>query len=265
METSPYKRILIEALHFPLDNLNVLLRTCGAWYIIWVICYFVSLLFIQRMILIGRDIPGMLEFGLNVRTVFDIAFNFVSSASIGLAWHRFALAGEVPNKIHLRFGKLEFRFMMNLLVLAFILVVSLCLLVAAASEIGALLQAPAISFTFFGAVFLFLASHAIRSYLVLPAISLKQLLKLGDAHKLGKDLGWPMLGALLSLTVPIILSGACLDLLGPPSTKILPVALVEFKILLLGLMLQMLIKILFFSVITAGYRLALERQNQGSV
>lgn len=260
-----FKRILSDAFSLVFRNLDVVFRACGAWFLLLLVFQICVMIFLPGLAGLESSGSDDMDASTSLFALISIVFSLVSSASIGVAWHRYGLLGEVPDLIHLKVGGLELNFigksvLIMLLTMAILIPVGLLVFGAAA-----LFGSAVVSGILYVAAAIFLAPHLMRVYLALPATAVERPLKLREAHTLGKGLGWPMIGAVIVLSIPFILVSVGLQVLVSFAGSGLPLLLIQFKFMLLNLLIQIIITVLGISVITAGYRLALERQNQGSV
>ena len=250
------KRLLGDSISLVFGNLETVFKVCGSWFVLQ---FVLSVIILIATGSTNADVTTMsLSTGLLVLVAAVVAI--LSSASIGVAWHRFGLLGEEPGPIHLRFGAVELKFVGKLIVLTLIaLAVSipvgvLFMLLSAAVP-------PAVSGAFIVALFLFwLGPNLARLNLVLPATAVERPIGIQDAFHLGYGFGWRMLVAAVLLTLPFVLVSAGLQLILEYAVAGLPVLLIQLKVMILNVLLQIIVTVLGISVITAAYRMAMEQQ-----
>lgn len=251
-----FKRILNDAFTFVFWNLEAVFKICGAWFVLQL-----GLTLVVNMITGGAVDPASgtpTPAGMFANLVLA-GVGIVASASISVAWHRFGLLGERPGMIHLHLGPVEGRFIAKMLLITL-------LTFAVALPIGAVVGlvsggSPPVMITLLGAAGLFFAPHLMRLYLALPAVAVERPIGLKEAHSIGKGLGWPMFGAGIALALPFLLVSLGLTLLIDLAGTGLPALFILMKVTILNLLLQIIITVLGISVITAGYRIAMERAN----
>ncbi|MDJ0932770.1 hypothetical protein [Breoghania sp.] len=112
-----FKAILKGSIQLCLSNFDDLIKAAGAWTVIMIlfgigaqVSGFGNQENAEQMMTAN---PG--QFGVFV--LVSIIPQAVASSSIAVAWHRFALLGEPPAMIHLRFGRSEFRYFLYSLLL----------------------------------------------------------------------------------------------------------------------------------------------------
>ena len=257
-----FKRILSDAFSLVFRNLDVVFRACGAWFLLLLVFQICIMVFMPGLASAGA---GDANPSILFLSVINLVFSLVSSASIGVAWHRYGLLGELPDMIHLKVGALELRFIGRTLLLFLVTIAVFLPIGLVAFGLAAILSSGFVTVIIYGIAFIFLLPHLMRLNLMLPATAVERPIGLRDAHTLGEGLGWPMIGAAIVLSLPFILASLGLQLLLTLVAAGLPLILIQFKFMLLSLLIQIIVTVLGISVITAGYRLALERQHQGSV
>lgn len=247
-----FKRILSDAFHQTFDNLDVVFKACGAWF---------ALQFTFSVIFLAfPSSPGETSAPALFAWLAAFITMVLSWSSIAVAWHRFILTGEKPNAIHLRFGSLEFWFLLRALLigliglLMFLPVAAIGLALSAASS-GILIPVLAT-----GIAYLFLSQFLMRFNLALPATAIDQPLGIGEAFTLGEGVGLPMVFASVVLMLPFALVTQLIEYMLNLASASLPLILVQLKFALLEILLQIIVAVLGISVVTAGYRAAIERK-----
>jgi hypothetical protein len=103
-----------------------------------------------------------------------------------------------------------------------------------------------------------------RLNLVLPATAIERPIGFGEALRIGKGLGWRMLLAIMVLSLPFVLVTMGLQWALTVVSIGLPALFIQIKVMILNVLLQIIVTVLGISVITAGYRMAMERQTQSA-
>ncbi|MEP4768778.1 MAG: hypothetical protein ABJY83_12800 [Roseibium sp.] len=245
------KRLLGDSVSIVFGNLETVFKVCGAWFVLQV-------LMVMLLVFVSGDAgETSASFGIGLYVIVFLVFTMVSSASISVAWHRFGLLGERPDAIHLKLGPTEFRFISKSLLLFLILVMCMFFVMLVHMVIGVI---PVT-----GVVVALLAIFAIPTFLrlslILPATAVERPIGLGEAYEAGKGLGWWMFLAIFLLTVPFTLLNEALGYILDITTGGLPVFLIQIKVMILNVLLQIIITVLSISVITAAYRIAIEWQS----
>ncbi|SHM98634.1 hypothetical protein [Roseibium suaedae] len=255
-----FKRILSDAFSLVFGNLEVVFRACGAWFLLLLVFQLCIMIFMPELTGIessgGTDLSSSALFF----SLINIVFSLVSSASIGVAWHRYGLLGEVPDLIHLKVGALEMGFIGKTLLILLVTMAVFIPVGLLAFGLAALMGSGVVAVILYGIAGIFLMPHITRLYLALPATAVERPIGIREAHTLGEGLGWPMVGAGIVLSLPFVLASLGLQLILTFVATGLPLVLIQFKFMLLSLLIQIIITVLGISVITAGYRLALEQQ-----
>ncbi|MBD8892056.1 hypothetical protein [Roseibium litorale] len=259
-----FKRILSDAFSLVFSSLDVVFRACGAWFLLLLVFQICIMVFVPELTSAGASSTSGPSTSALFMTLVSGIFSLVSSASIGVAWHRYGLLGEVPDLIHLKVGGLELSFIGKSLLIMLVTVAVFLPVGLVAFGLSALIGSGIVAVIIYGAAFIFLVPHLMRLNLMLPATAVERPIGLKEAHALGVGLGWPMIGAGIVLSLPFILASVGLQMILTFVAAGLPLVLIQFKFMLLGLLIQIIVTVLGISVITAGYRLALERQNQGT-
>lgn len=260
-----FKRLLTDSFNLVFGNLEMVFRACGAWFVLQLVLFFAAAMILESPEPIQQGIgysaaPENILFSL-----VGFAFALVSSASIAVAWHRFGLIGDYPDLIHLKVGRVEGQFILKSLLISLLAMCTFLVLFLLLSVIFALFpdgMGQVFSIICGVAAAIFAAPHFMRLYIALPATAIERPMGLKEAHAAGYGLGWSMVGTIFVLSLPILLVSIGLQFLINMAGGGLPLLFIQFKTLILNLLLQMLITVLGISVITAGYRAAMERQGQ---
>lgn len=258
-----FSRILHDAFTLVFRNLETVFKACGAWFVL----QFVLIVILQMTV--GRSLettPGSATIfpevtpALIAANVVILIVSVLASASIAVAWHRFALLGEQPGLIHLKFGRVEAGFLLRSLQLSLIFALGLGIMVT----LHVLLRMPVIT----GLSALVIAIVALPAFLrlslILPAAAVERPLQLKQAYELGEGLGWTMLGASLALGLPLIAVNRGLQFLFSAVDGGMLALLVSIKLALLDVLVQIIVTVLGITVLSAGYRLAMERAASNS-
>ncbi|MGS4887320.1 hypothetical protein [Roseibium sp. MB-4] len=251
------KRLLSDAASLVFGHLETVFQVCGAWFLIQ---FLISILILTATAGVPADAETLPPAaGLLLMTSTLVAL--ISSASISVAWHRFGLLGERVGNIYLRFGKIEVQFIWRMLLIGlFGFAVSLPLVFVAfmPSESASGLAIIALVLGFALVIMPFL----MRLNLVLPATAIERPIGFGEALRIGKGLGWRMLVAIVVLSLPFVLVTMGLQWALTVVSIGLPALFIQIKVMILNVLLQIIVTVLGISVITAGYRMAMERQTQ---
>ncbi len=253
------KRLLSDAASLVFGHLETVFKVCGAWFLIQ---FLISILILSATAGVPADAETLPPtVGLLLMTSTLVAL--ISSASISVAWHRFGLLGERVGNIYLRFGKIEVQFIWRMLLIGlFGFAVSLPLVFVAfmPSESASGLAIIALVLGFALVIMPFL----MRLNLVLPATAIERPIGFGEALRIGKGLGWRMLLAIVVLSLPFVLVTMGLQWALTAMSIGLPALFIQIKVMILNVLLQIIVTVLGISVITAGYRMAMERQTQAA-
>jgi hypothetical protein len=253
------KRLLSDAASLVFGHLETVFKVCGAWFLIQ---FLISILILTATAGVPADAEALPPAaGLLLMTSTLVAL--ISSASISVAWHRFGLLGERVGNIYLRFGKIEVQFIWRMLLIGlFGFAVSLPLVFVAflPSESASGLAIIALVLGFALVIMPFL----MRLNLVLPATAIERPIGFGEALRIGKGLGWRMLVAIVVLSLPFVLVTMGLQWALTVVSIGLPALFIQIKVMILNVLLQIIVTVLGISVITAGYRMAMERQTQAA-
>ena len=248
------KRLLGDSVSLVFGHLETVFKVCGSWFVL----QFVLMVVIQLAISgAGQQTAGSGATPLLALTMF--VFALVSSASIGVAWHRFGLLKETPGVIHLRVGALEGRFILKSLLLALIFAGVAMVITFVALLTGSTAVTGVIAIL----VMIFAIPTFFRFSLILPATAVDHSLGLKEAYSISEGLGWRMFLATLILSVPFVLLSVLFQFFIEAAVGSLPIVLLQFKLMLLNVLLQIIVTVLGISVLTAGYRIAMERQGFG--
>ncbi|EEE46538.1 hypothetical protein [Roseibium alexandrii] len=253
------KRLLSDAASLVFGHLETVFKVCGAWFLIQ---FVISILILTATTGVPADAETLPPAaGLLLMTSTLVAL--ISSASISVAWHRFGLLGERVGNIYLRFGRIEIQFIWRMLLIGlFGFAVSLPLVFVAfmPSESASGLAIIALVLGFALVIMPFL----MRLNLVLPATAIERPIGFGEALRIGKGLGWRMLLAIVVLSLPFVLVTMGLQWALTVVSIGLPALFIQIKVMILNVLLQIIVTVLGISVITAGYRMAMERQTQSA-
>lgn len=238
-------------------NFDVFVRLCWAWFLILIALTSAVMAFIG-----SKGDPELTSAALIV----VILIGLVANASIAVSWHRCLLLDEMPGATHLKIGAREWAYLGRTIlvgVIAFVLMFAVSFAVhsfgaAARSAVTAPMSFLAL---LTGAAVIFLIVPAIlRLSLILPAGAVDKPLGMGEAWRMSKKLGYPMLFALLGISIVIGLAQEILDTL---------LSLVSFQwflgvyfVLKSGILLiaiQILSLALTIGILTGGYKIMLER------
>ncbi|MBN9673440.1 hypothetical protein [Roseibium aggregatum] len=249
------KRLLSESVSLVFGNLEVVFKTCGSWIVLQFV------LMTSARLVVGS--AGQ-QADPSVQAVFFslaiMVFTLVSSASISVAWHRFGLLGDKPGLIHLKFSRIELSFVLKMLLLG-LFVLGLWLVVLLVHN---LILVPAFTIVF-GLLLLFFAIPAFfRLSLILPATAVERPIGLGEAYSVSAGLGWYMFFASVILALPFALANLGIQYLLQAASGSIPLLFIQIKILILNVLLQIIVTVLGISVLTGGYRIAMERKTNGT-
>lgn len=250
-----FKRLLGDSVSLVFGNLDTVFKVCGTWFVLQFV--------LSMMVLMatGGAETELTTFSASTGLLLlvTVVVAILSSASISVAWHRFGLLGESPSVIHLRLGDVEFKFVLKLLLL-FLVSFAAFLPVSLVFVIFGKILPPIVAGICFALVCLWILPLLLRLNLILPATAVERPLGLRDAYNLGEGLGWRMLAAGLVLALPFVLLSQGLQLVLSYATAGLPLLLIQFKVMILDVLLQIVLTVLGISVLTAAYRIAMERQ-----
>jgi hypothetical protein len=96
--------------------------------------------------------------------------------------------------------------------------------------------------------------------LVFPATAVGHPIGFKEAFRIGKGLGWRMFVASFVLSIPFELVSKALIYVLELSEGGLPIILIQMKVLVLNVLSQIITMILSISVLTTGFRIAMERE-----
>ncbi|MBD8892054.1 hypothetical protein [Roseibium litorale] len=191
--------------------------------------------------------------------VMQSVYEFAASASIAVAFHRYALLGERPNRLHFKFRRREIKFTGKLLVLSAIPAAFIVLRVMAIMMMEDIELVFTVGDPLRLAVSFLIAPLLLRAALALPASAIDHPIGFRAAYNYGKGLGLPMFGATLVLLIPVFLTNYALprsvSLLDQGSATVFP----QIKTMLLPPVLLVVKCLVTTAVITAAYRIAAER------
>jgi len=249
-----FKRLLSDSISLVFYNLETVFKVCGTWIAIQLALSFIVILTVGRID--ETTDPSAIPPGGALLLLLNFGVAVLASASIAVAWHRFAMLGERPAAVFVRFGGLEARFLWKMIQLLLIALVAMLPVMLVAMLLSAVLPPMVAAVLVVLTVFLLVLPHLMRLNLVLPATALERPIDFREAHRLGFGLGWRMLWAVIVLSLPFSLAGAAIEYLLSLTGAGLPLIFVQVKIMILNVLLQILVTVLGLSVITAGYRIA---------
>ncbi|WP_417670103.1 hypothetical protein [Roseibium sp.] len=259
-----FYRILNDACTLVFWNRQQTLRVCGAWVTVE--------LTLSLILYVATD--GRFELLWNwsnesndsthqtqIAEGLIWVLTLVSSASIAVAWHRFAFLGEEIPTIHLRFRKLELKYA----IVSELIFVAAIALPWAVYVLDSLLT-PKGTFSLIATGLLAVAAvaslivtipFALRLGLMLPAISIGHNIGVSHANRLGHGLAWPIFLACICMLLPFTIIELILDfLIGVIDGSLLPI--LQISAFTLSLAFKFASIVLLASVFAAGYRLATE-------
>ncbi|GAA0785825.1 hypothetical protein E1180_17720 [Roseibium denhamense] len=249
-------RLLTDSLSLVFGHLETVFKVCGAWF---------GLQFVLSILLLlstgGQAFDGendVISPATGVLLMVNTILAFVSAASIAVAWHRFGLRGDDVGPIHLRFGLVELLFLLKMAVIGIVSSVLLIPMIFVAFIPSDTLMSGVLLVAILAGFFL-LFSLVMRFNLVLPATAVEQPLGFMEAFQMGKGLGWRMLLAIIALSLPLIFVALGLQYVLSQFSFGLPALLIQLKLMVLNVLLQIILTVLGISVITSAYRMALER------
>ncbi|TYC70075.1 hypothetical protein FMN63_09210 [Stappia sp. BW2] len=251
------KRLLSDSVSIVFGNLETVFKVCGGWFLLQ---FVLSLLILANGANIDaatapEDISGTTV--LLLLTSMLIAL--LSSASISVAWHRFGLLNERPGPLHFRVGAVEFRFIGQMLLLSLAAVVVVLPAALVIGVLSSLFKSNVLTVMLWIVAIFILAPFLFRLNLSLPAVAVERPLGFSQMLQFGKGLGMPMFLAALILILPFVAVGEGLQYLLGLLSGGLPAALIQMKILVLNVLVQIIVTVLGISILTAGYRIAMER------
>lgn len=264
-----FRRILNDSFSLVFGNLETVFKVCGAWFVL----QFVLLLVLQVILgnppdelAVRAGQPVQVSPAQMLAAFLVVIVAIVASASIAVAWHRFGLLGEQPGLIHLRVGAIEGRFILKMFLIGLITIAIFLPLELFVSLFGTMLDiligVPVVTVVSFLVLSAFIIPHIVQLYLSLPAVAIERPIGLKEAHRLGQGLGWPMIGAGVVLVLPFVLVALGLQYLSQMvAGGGLLALLIAIKLALLNVLLQIILTVLSISVISAAYRIAMERQH----
>nr|WP_231710457.1 hypothetical protein [Roseibium limicola] len=238
------------------NNLDAVFKVCGAWFSL----QFVFLLCLTIVTGGGGGEDAMASNPL--LAIVSIALTLLSSSSIAVAWHRFALLGDHPTLIHLHVGKVEINFMGKMLLIGLIMIAAMIPVFAFFTLLVSGTAAPELAFALTLVPLLWLSSLCMRFNIALPATAIERPMKLATAFTFAQGLGWRMVVAIVCLSLPVMLVGVVIDLIANLGTDGAPGLGMQIKSLILSMLLQVITTVLGISVITSAYRIALENQSE---
>lgn len=255
-----FKRLLTDSISLVFQNLDAVFKVCGTWIAIQLILSFIVLFTVGAID--GTIDPSTLGPGAALLLLLNFSVAILAAASIAVAWHRFAMLGERPPALFARFGGLEARFLWKMILLLLIAIAVLVPVIVVFSLLGGAFPLPVAMSGLFAVLLFLVMPHLMRLNLVLPATALERPLGFQEAHRISKGLGWRMLWAVIVLSLPFSLAGLAIEYVLSLTGAGLPLILVQVKVMVLNVLLQILLTVLSLSVITAGYRIAMERETE---
>jgi len=255
-----FKRLLTDSISLVFQNLDMVFKVCGTWIGIQLLLSFIVILTVGPVD--ETTDPSTLAPGAALLLLLNVTVAILASASIAVAWHRFAMLGERPPAVFVRFGGLEARFLWKMIQLVLIALAAAIPVVIVFSLVGGAFPLPVAMSAMFAVLLFLIMPHLMRLNLVLPAAALERPITFVEAHRLAKGLGWRMLWALIALSLPFTLAGMAIEYVLSLTGAGLPLIIVQVKVTILNVLLQILVTVLGLSVITAGYRMATERETE---
>jgi len=253
-----FKRLLTDSISLVFQNLDMVFKVCGAWIGIQLILSFILILTVGPID--ESTDPNTLAPGAVLLMLLTVTVAILASASIAVAWHRFAMLGERPAAVFVRFGSLEARFLWKMIQLLLIAIAVGIPLIVVFSLLGSALPLVVAMSALFAVLLFLVMPHLMRLNLVLPATALERPIGFQEAHQMGRGLGWRMLWAVIVLSMPFSLAGLGIEYVLSLTGAGLPVVFLQVKVMILNVLLQILLTVLSLSVITAGYRMATEHK-----
>ncbi|MHA7775963.1 hypothetical protein [Roseibium sp. M-1] len=252
------KRLLSDSVSIVFGNLETVFKVCGGWFVLQ---FVVSLLIMANG---GRINEATAPEDVSGTTVLLLLVAFIvallSSASISVAWHRFGLLNERPGPLHFRVGSVEFRFIWQMILLSFAAVIVFLPAGLVVGVLSAVFKNNAVTMLLWIVAVICVAPFLFRLNLSLPAVAVERPLGFSETLNFGKGLGVPLFLAALILILPFVAVGEGLQFLVGLLSGGLPAALIQMKILVLNVLVQIIVTVLGISILTAGYRIAMERQ-----
>lgn len=262
-----FKAILSGSVRLCLSNFDNLIKAAGAWTVVLVVFGLAA-----QMAGLDRADSGtrMMSEKPVLYAIFvigGIVLQAVAGSSIAVAWHRFALLGERPATVHLRFGRPEWRyFLYSLLLGAIIFAVMMVVGVVSYLLVG-LVTGFSANGTGVPVIFLlvlaglFLASPTFAKLgLMLPAAAIERPMGPSVAFRFGEGFGWPMVFATIVLVIPFLLLDFAIIWVVANVSAGLPQLFVTLQLVLLKGLEQIVVTILLLSVVTVAYAFARERK-----
>ncbi len=253
-----FKRLLADSVSLVFRNMEMVFKVCGTWFAIQLL---LSLVIFGSVGDTGAASAGNAEEPSAV-TVLLVMVNFMvailAATSIAVAWHRFALLGEQAPAIFARFGALEMRFLWTMILLILIGAAALVPVLLLLMVLGVFLPDTLSMLVIVPVVLFLVLPHLMRLNLVLPAVAVERPIDFREAHRLGAGLGWRMLWAVILLSLPFSLAGLVIEYVLSLAVAGLPLMVIQIQVMILHVLLQILVTVLGLSVITAGYRIAME-------
>ncbi len=261
-----FKAILKGSVQLCLSNFDNLIKAAGAWTVILIVFGIAAQVSGYGYLANAERLMITNPWRFGVFSLISIFLPIIASSSIAVAWHRFALLGERPAMIHLRFGRSEFRYFLYSLLLGL-----LAVLIASGIAFLAFVATWIISgfpldrgFTplmvplaVIG--FVLVSPILMRVGLMLPASAVDKPMGPFRADRFGKGLGWPMVFATICLIIPFMVLDFAIIFLIAGIGSGLPQILVGLQFIMLKGLEQIILTILLLSVVTVAYAHARRR------
>ena len=262
------KAILKGSVELCLSNFDDLIKAAGAWTVVMIIAGIV----LQMTGITDQDASALMieqNPGKFITYILiSLVISLIASSSIAVAWHRFALLGERPATIHLRFGRPEFRYLLYSLLLGlfvFAIVFALTLLLVVAGGLGGVgatgEAARNVMLIIMIVGMLVCAPFVARAGLMLPAAAVDRPMGLFRALRFGRGYGWAMVFATIVLLIPFFLLDVAVMMLMMTIGSGLPQLLMTIQFVLLKGLEQIIVTILLLSVMTIAYAYARDRES----
>ncbi len=259
-----FKRIFVDAFSLVFWNRHQALRVVGAWFTVEL-----TLTLILTFASDGRteqlwnwSVEGSdstLQTQVFEGLIWVLAL--VSSASIAVAWNRFAFLGEEIPAIHLRFRKLELKYLIVSNLIFALSIAAPAAIYALNTLTKATTALPLIAMGLLSvaamASLTVTIPFALRLGLMLPGLSIGHNTGVSQANRLGQGLAWPIFLACICMLLPFTIIELILDFLIGFFDGFLP-PILQISAYALSLAFNFASTVLLASVFAAGYRLAME-------
>ncbi|WP_420412886.1 hypothetical protein [Roseibium sp.] len=239
------KRLLGDSVALVFGNLETVFKICGTWFVLQFLAFGILFLLIAN-----SSAAFFLAF------IPVLAITLAASASIAVAWHRFGLLHEYPTTFHLKLGALEGRLILKSLILTLMMVGCVFFVGVVQALTGSSVVAGLVGIL----IALFGVPVFLRFSLILPATAVDHPISIGEAYSISRGLGWRMFVAIFILSLPFALISEALAYLLKLSEGGLPVILIQLKVVILNVLSQIILMVLSISVLTSGFRIAMERE-----